>query len=108
MPIPGIQSPYERISGMSFHGRSVHFYPSTYPMPHWTLPTLSFPPTYSRGAIERRDTELPDVVDIFPKCSLGRAICHFHHHEVRDPFLNQGAPTCVNTVLHLHLTPLTR
>ncbi|KAF2790655.1 hypothetical protein K505DRAFT_364546 [Melanomma pulvis-pyrius CBS 109.77] len=102
--IPSIQSPRECVSGISVQGDTVHLYPATFPMPHWILSPLSIVSDDISEAIERRDTLLPDVVDVFPKHSLGRAIAHHHHHLVTDPDLNEGAATCVNTALEFMIS----
>lgn len=94
----------ERIAGISIHDKTVHLYPSTFPIPQWTIPWL---PEIQTDRIERRDTHLPDIVEVFPKQSLGRAIAHHHHHMITEKDLNDGEPTCVNTVCSPPLQVLT-
>ncbi|KAF2473034.1 uncharacterized protein BDR25DRAFT_392369 [Lindgomyces ingoldianus] len=98
---PGIQFPNERITGVTIHeNKYAHLYPAAYPIPQWTIPRLQ-----NLGErIERRDTYLPDVVEVFPKQSLGKVIAHHHHHRIKEKDLNDGEPTCVNTALELMIS----
>ncbi|KAF2244071.1 hypothetical protein BU26DRAFT_569078 [Trematosphaeria pertusa] len=93
----------ERIADISIQGKAIHLLPNTIPMPHWTTHS-PIPPQGILETMARRDTYLPDVVDIFPKQPLGRTIAHHHHHMIKEQDLNDGEPTCVNAALELMIT----
>ncbi|KAF2190923.1 hypothetical protein K469DRAFT_359653 [Zopfia rhizophila CBS 207.26] len=97
---PSIQRSEERIAGITIHGKHAHLYPALLPIPQWTIRRIS----NLRDRIERRDTHLPDQIDEFQKQSLGKALAHYHHHRICDKRLNDGEPTCINTVLQLMIS----
>ncbi|KAF2687126.1 hypothetical protein K458DRAFT_186123 [Lentithecium fluviatile CBS 122367] len=95
-------APTEPVGAIAIQGKDIHLYPTAVPMPYWTQTSNTFNRT--SGIIyrfERRETYLPDVVEAFPKQSLGRVIACHHHHQVEDKSLNDGERTCVNTALEL-------
>jgi hypothetical protein len=67
-------------------------------MPVWSTLVSGLPDNTGRNLIFRRDTHLPDIVEVFSKQSIGKAIASHHHHLVTEDDLNDGEPSCVNTV----------
>lgn len=92
---------YGGLVGLSVHRNTVNLYPSTYPMPVWsTLVNGVNGLSNSTGGnpILRHDTHLPDIIEVFSKQSIGKAIASHHHHLITEDDLNDGEPSCINTV----------
>lgn len=87
----------EPVGDISIQGAIVNFHSSAIPLPHWVMRS----PHTSYQLLQRHDTTLPDVLDPFRKHPMGRVLAHHHMHNVVDPELNDGDPTCFNTALEL-------
>jgi hypothetical protein len=91
----------EHIGSLAIQGRNIHLCHAAIPLPYWTLMYPHEVATSRGDGFMRRDTSLPDMVESFPKQSLGRVLARHHHHRIEDKDLNDGVPTCVNTALEL-------
>ncbi|KAF2115834.1 hypothetical protein BDV96DRAFT_646014 [Lophiotrema nucula] len=87
----------DRIGGVVIKGRTVHLHTTAYPVPQWTLPSIS----RASDQVERRDTHLPYGVEDFIRPLIGIPIAHHHHHMVEELPNRDGTPSCVNTALEL-------
>jgi hypothetical protein len=91
------ETPFALLSGISIHKDLAHLYPSTYPIPLWTVTNLN---RHDQTAI-RRNVDLPDTPVSFNQASLGKVLGQYHHCNIEHENVNGGNPTCVNTALQL-------
>ncbi|KAF2712606.1 hypothetical protein K504DRAFT_452770 [Pleomassaria siparia CBS 279.74] len=101
MPIPLREPPHNHVSSISVHDRTVNLYPTTLPMPYWSITSL-LPISNDdiHEEVVRRDVILPDRVHWFLHDSLGRIIHEHHQHHVTVPDVNAGTPALELMISH--------